>query len=146
MRGTTRVKMFFDINNVELAEELIQLSGQELGYLASFTAPRTINRGIDNPPPEKPSGPSTLIGRGHVHEPELDRPGGFDSQWQAQALLLTEQIIPKLTPNDVNRVTGNPHAFPLQLRRGAGYAQYAGMPILVRTTYPIPTCASRWQV
>ena len=44
---------------------------------------------------------------------------------------------PRLTTNDIYAVTDQPTEFILHVSRGAGYTQFAGLPIMVRTTYPI---------
>lgn len=49
----------------------------------------------------------------------------------------SESIKPRLTTNDIIRVSDHPQEFILKVSRGAGYTQFAGVPITVRTTWPL---------
>ena len=50
---------------------------------------------------------------------------------------LSEQITPRLRMNDILLATDDPLQSIVQIRRGHGYAQYGGMPFVMRSTYPI---------
>ena len=53
--------------------------------------------------------------------------------WQADSTLK-----PRLTTNDIFSTGDHPLDFLLHVSRGAGYTQYAGLPIRVRTRWPFP--------
>ena len=49
------------------------------------------------------------------------------------------QIKPRLKSNDIIKVSDHPLNFILNISRGSGYSQYGGVPLIVRTTYPLKT-------
>lgn len=49
----------------------------------------------------------------------------------------SESLKTRLTVNDILRVSDHPLDFILQVSRGGGYTQFAGVPIQVRTSYPL---------
>lgn len=55
---------------------------------------------------------------------------GSSTTWQ-------QSIKPRLTRNDIMSVSDHPNDLVLKVSRGAGYTQFAGMPMTVRTTYPM---------
>lgn len=52
------------------------------------------------------------------------------SQW-------SQSLKPRLTRNDIMAVSDHPLEFILKVSRGSGFTQFAGMPIPMRTTYPL---------
>ena len=50
---------------------------------------------------------------------------------------LTEYITPRLRMNDILLATDHPLQSIVQIRRGSGYAQYGGMPFVMRSTHQI---------
>jgi hypothetical protein len=56
--------------------------------------------------------------------------GATTTSWQ-------QSLKPRLTGNDIMSVSDHPHDLILKVSRGAGYTQFAGMPIVVRSTYPM---------
>ncbi len=55
---------------------------------------------------------------------------GSTTTWQ-------QSLKPRLTRNDIMSVSDHPNDLVLKVSRGAGYTQFAGMPMTVRTTYPM---------
>ena len=53
---------------------------------------------------------------------------GATSSWQ-------QSLKPRFTRNDIMSVSDHPNDLILKVSRGAGYTQFAGMPMIVRTTY-----------
>ena len=53
---------------------------------------------------------------------------GAASSWQ-------QSLKPRFTRNDIMSVSDHPNDLILKVSRGAGYTQFAGMPMIVRTTY-----------
>lgn len=49
----------------------------------------------------------------------------------------SQSLKPRLTRNDVMSVSDHPLEFILKVSRGAGFTQFGGLPIPVRTTYPL---------
>ena len=49
----------------------------------------------------------------------------------------TEALKPRLTINDMLSVNDHPLDFILQVSRGSGYTQFAGLPIRTRTSWPL---------
>ncbi len=49
----------------------------------------------------------------------------------------SQSLKPRLTRNDVMSVSDHPLEFILKVSRGSGFTQFGGMPIPVRTTYPL---------
>ena len=56
--------------------------------------------------------------------------GAASTSWQ-------QSLKPRLTRNDIMSASDHPNDLVLKVSRGAGYTQFAGMPIVVRTTYPM---------
>jgi len=54
--------------------------------------------------------------------------GGGTYAWQ-------QSLKPRLTRNDIMSASDHPNDLILKVSRGAGYTQFAGMPMVVRTTY-----------
>jgi hypothetical protein len=44
---------------------------------------------------------------------------------------------PRLTRNDILRMSDHPLEYVLQVSRGEGYSQFAGLPLICRTRYPL---------
>lgn len=59
------------------------------------------------------------------------------AQGLATGVSVSQALKPRLTLNDVLSVTDHPLEFILQVSRGSGYTQFAGMPMVIRTTYPL---------
>ena len=55
----------------------------------------------------------------------------------ADGRTLSEQITPRLRMNDILLATDHPLQSIVQIRRGSGYAQYGGMPFVMRSTHQI---------
>lgn len=49
----------------------------------------------------------------------------------------TEQVVPRITINDILLTNDHPFRSFLQVKRGDGYAQYGGMPVIIETKYHI---------
>ncbi|MDZ4688999.1 MAG: TraM recognition domain-containing protein, partial [Planctomycetaceae bacterium] len=49
----------------------------------------------------------------------------------------SEQVVPRLTINDILLTNDHPLRSILRISRGAGYAQYGGLPVIVETNYHI---------
>ena len=49
----------------------------------------------------------------------------------------TEQVVPRLTINDILLMNDNPLQSILRISRGDGYAQYGGLPVIIETKYHI---------
>ena len=49
----------------------------------------------------------------------------------------TEQFAPRLAAQDIQRVSDHPSEFLLQVSRGSGFTQFAGLPVPVRTEWPM---------
>jgi hypothetical protein len=64
--------------------------------------------------------------------------GGFSDHAAAAAPAQWSQSLkPRLTRNDIMRVSDHPLEYILKVSRGSGFTQFGGMPIPVRTTYPL---------
>ncbi|MDX1967117.1 MAG: TraM recognition domain-containing protein [Planctomycetaceae bacterium] len=49
----------------------------------------------------------------------------------------SEQVVPRLTINDILLTNDHPLRSILRISRGAGYAQYGGLPVIVETNYHV---------
>lgn len=49
----------------------------------------------------------------------------------------SQSLKPRLTRNDIMRVSDHPLEYILKVSRGSGFTQFGGMPIPVRTSYPL---------
>jgi hypothetical protein len=56
---------------------------------------------------------------------------------QGRNLGFKESLKPRLTANDVIRISDHPLDFILHVSRGSGYTQFGGLPVAVRTSWPI---------
>ena len=54
-----------------------------------------------------------------------------------RSMSLTETVTPRLRPNDILLATDDPNQSIVQIRRGAGYAQYGGLPFVMVSTHHI---------
>lgn len=63
--------------------------------------------------------------------------GGFAGQAMGSASQWNQSIKPRLTRNDIMAVSDHPLEYILKVSRGAGFTQFAGLPLPVRTTYPL---------
>jgi hypothetical protein len=54
-----------------------------------------------------------------------------------RSMTSTETVTPRLRPNDILLATDDPKQCIVQVRRGAGYAQYGGMPFVMVATHHI---------
>jgi hypothetical protein len=48
-----------------------------------------------------------------------------------------EWLKPRLTRNDILRASDHPFEYLLRVSRGEGYSQFAGLPLVCRTSYPV---------
>jgi len=49
----------------------------------------------------------------------------------------SEQVVNRFTINDVSLTSDHPFRSFLRISRGAGHAQYGGLPVIVESTYDI---------
>lgn len=56
---------------------------------------------------------------------------------QRTSRTITEQVVPRLTENDIALVNDHPFRSILRISRSAGYAQYGGLPVIVESQYHI---------
>ena len=49
----------------------------------------------------------------------------------------TEKVVPRFTINDVSLTSDHPFRSFLRISRGAGYAQYGGLPVIIESSYHI---------
>lgn len=49
-----------------------------------------------------------------------------------------EAIAPRLSAQDIQRISDHPNEFLLHVSRGSGFTQFGGLPVRVRTEWPIP--------
>ena len=60
-----------------------------------------------------------------------------NAKGSATSSSLSDTLKPRIMRNDILRASDHPLEFILQLSRGAGYSQFGGVPVPVRTTYPL---------
>jgi len=65
--------------------------------------------------------------------PEGKRRGGNEEPPRPWA----DWLKPRLTRNDILRMSDHPLEYVLQVSRGEGYSQFAGLPLICRTRYPL---------
>lgn len=62
---------------------------------------------------------------------------GWSPQGATGGMTWTQALKPRLTTNDILAVGDHPLELIVQVSRGAGYTQHAGLPHRVRTSYPL---------
>lgn len=56
---------------------------------------------------------------------------------QKESVSFSEVVVPRLTKNDILRTSDHPHQSILRISRGAGYAQYGGLPVIIESEFHI---------
>lgn len=107
IKTNTRIKQHFSVNGTEELRELSQLSGEELVHLNSWGLTLTQTAG------------STA--RGGIRA--------------VQSHTVQQDIRPRLTINELLANSDHPLESMLLISRGAGYAQFAGLPVPLRSAW-----------
>lgn len=107
VRTNTRVKRYFSVTDPREIADLSDASGQELAYM----------RGWMQTAGEAPY--TEYVGM------------AYNSKTESQSLK------PRLTPNDIMAASDHPLDSIVHISRGSGYTQFAGLPIVVRCTWPM---------
>lgn len=107
VRTNTRVKRFFSLSDPQDIASMSEASGEELAYM------RTWNQ---------------IAGQSPYTELAAQ---AYNSRSDTQSLKA------RLTTNDIMAVSDHPLDSILQISRGNGYTQFAGLPHIVRSTWPM---------
>ena len=110
VQTNTRAKMYFSVNDIETAEFLSKISGDDIAVQRSYGF--TSNQSF---------APDAFgATRGH---------GSTDS--------FSPTIRPRLSVSDIRRYSDAPSTFLLYVSRGSGYTQFHGHPIPVASEWPV---------
>lgn len=118
IRTNTRVKMHFSVNDPSEADDLIAMSGDELFESNShnLTLPSSYYVG-------------GLRGDHNVLSQGVN--------WHVTGRTDSFGLKPRLMKNDVITASDHPLEFILHISQGSGYTQFGGVPLPVRTLWPI---------
>ena len=111
MRENTRLKLFFAIQDPKERKLFSELSGDELAIQPSIT----------------------YSFEGQVDEDKVE------TAPHKTTTSFTPIIKPRITKNDIIETSDHPFEYFMLVSQGAGYTQFGGYPIAVRTSYPLPT-------
>jgi len=111
VRENTRLKLFFAIQDPKERKLFSELSGDELAIQPSIT----------------------YSFEGQVDEDKLE------TAPHKTTTSFTPIIKPRITKNDIIETSDHPFEYFMLVSQGAGYTQFGGYPIAVRTSYPLPT-------
>ena len=113
VRENTRLKLFFAIQNPSERRLFSELSGDEVALHS----------------------PVSYSFEGEVEE---DKTG---TAARGTTVSFSPVIKPRITKNDIIETSDHPFEYFMLVSQGAGYTQFGGYPIAVRTSYPLPTDA-----
>lgn len=111
IRANTRFKQYLSVTDPFEVEELSKGAGEELAIIRSSSATGTY-------PGEKPGQPP---------------PGLTESFTEAESEIIKRRFV----TNDILGISDHPLDSIVHISRGSGYTQFAGLPIPLRSTYPI---------
>ena len=114
IRTNTRLQLYFSVTDPREVQSLSDLSGQEVSITRSWTATE-----------------GWISGGGWIRR-------GLKEQAQRSSSM-QEQLKNRLTANDISRISDHPFDFIAHVTRGSGYTQFGGLPLPVRTSWPLPS-------
>jgi hypothetical protein len=74
---------------------------------------------------------------GETVETEVSHTYGQNDRGPTQSVTYSERVVPRLCENDVLLASDDPRQSILKISRGAGYAQYGGMPVIIESDFHI---------
>lgn len=129
VRANTRFKQFFSVTDTAEIDALVKLSGEEIGVMRSHSMTSmssTVYESVDA------AGEKRLLTRG----PELEGDPHRTAP-ESVSFSYSESIKSRFNLNDVLRISDGPLDSIIHISRGSGYSQFAGLPIPLRSNYPI---------
>lgn len=89
--------------------------------------------------PEELSGLSSLSGQALMETRSRGTTRGSRSllPQHSESESFSEQLVPRLSPQTIQLISDHPHDFLLLVSRGRGLTQFGGLPVHVRTSWPI---------
>lgn len=115
----TRLKLFFAIQDAHERENFSKLSGQEIAVQRSFSTSST----------------NTLK---YAVRPGNKKPSVFWETETTDTVSMSPIMKQRITTNDIIATSDSPFEYYMLVGQGAGYTQFGGYPIPVRTSWAMP--------